>query len=184
MNNSKFNVRLMVQIALVTAVICVVSPFSIPLPFSPVPISLAILSIYLGIYAVGWKWSTLACLLYVLLGLVGVPVFSGFASGPAKLFGPTGGYIFGYFFITVVAGLFVDKYEKKLYMHVIGMVIGVLICYTFGTLWFTVVMEGYTFVSALSLCVIPFIPGDIIKIIIALLVGPPVRKAIKKMNAQ
>lgn len=180
--NKKLNVKLMVQIALVTALICVLAPLSIPLPFSPVPISLTILAIYFGLYAIGWKWGTVACLLYILLGLIGVPVFSGFSSGPAKLFGPTGGYIFGFIFVAIIAGIFIDKFEKKIWMHIIGMVIGVAVCYIFGTAWFLVVMDGYTVSTALAACVIPFIPADIVKIIIAILVGPAIRKGIKKIN--
>lgn len=182
--SKKFSVKLMVEIAMVTAVICVLSPFTIPLPFSPVPLSLSIFAIYIGLYALGYKWGTVSILLYILIGLVGVPVFSAFSAGPQKLLGPTGGYIVGYVFIGIITGLFIDKFEKKIYMHVIGMVIGVSVCYLFGTIRFTMLMEQHTFVSALSLCVIPFIPGDILKIVAAVLVGPVLRKQIKKINAQ
>ena len=117
MNNSKkFNVLVMVEIALITAVISAVSPFTVPLPFSPVPLSLSILAIYIGLYALGWKWGTVSILLYILIGLVGVPVFSNFSSGPEKLMGPTGGYIIGYIFIGIITGLFIDLFEKKIYI--------------------------------------------------------------------
>lgn len=180
--NKKLNTKLMVQVALVTAVICILAPLSIPLPFSPVPISLTILAIYFGLYAIGWKFGTLACFIYIILGLIGVPVFSGFSSGPGKLFGPTGGYIFGFLFVSVIAGICIDKFESKIWMHIIGMIIGVAICYTFGTIWFLIVMDGYTVSSALAACVIPFIPADAVKIIIAVLVGPAIRKGVKKIN--
>lgn len=179
----KTNLKLMIQIALVTAVICVVAPFSIPLPFSPVPITLGLFAIFLGVYALGWKWSTVSVLLYILLGLVGLPVFSGFSGGIGKLMGPTGGYIFGYIFTAIIAGLFIDKFEKIYYMHFIGMVLGVLVCYLFGTIWFVATIEGYTFAKALTVCVIPYIPADIAKMVLAVIVGPQIRKAIKKINA-
>lgn len=182
MSDKKFSIKLMVQIALVTTVICVLAPLSIPLPFSPVPISLTILAIYFGLYAIGWKWGTVACLLYIILGLIGVPVFSGFSSGPGKLFGPTGGYIFGFIFVSIIAGICIDKFEKKIWLHVVGMVIGVIVCYAFGTAWFMVVMDGYTLSAALAACVIPFIPADIVKMIIAVIAGPQIRKGIKKIN--
>lgn len=172
--------KLMVQIALVTAVICVLSPFTIPLPFSPVPISLTIFAIYLGLYALNWKWGTVSILLYILIGLVGVPVFSGFSGGPGKLLGPTGGYIIGYIFVGIIAGWFIDK-SDKIYMHAIGMVIGVAVCYAFGTAWFINVMDGYTVASALAACVIPFVPADIVKMILAVLVGPAIRKGVKRL---
>ncbi len=168
----------MVSIALVTAVICVLSPFSIPI--GPVPISLSLFAIYIGLYAIGWKWGTVSILIYILLGLVGVPVFSNFSSGPAKLFGPTGGYIIGYIFVGIIGGLCIDKF-KQFYIHAIGLVIAVAVCYAFGTAWFLVVMPDYDLVKALSVCVIPFIPADIIKIVCAVLVGPVLRKQVKKV---
>ena len=180
--NKKFSVAIMVETALCAALICALSPFSIPLPFSPVPISLTIFAIYIALYALGMKWGTVACLLYILLGLVGIPVFASFTSGPGKLFGPTGGYIIGYIFVALIAGFFIDKFPKKIYLHVIGMILGVFICYTFGTLWFVHVMSDYTIAAALSLCVIPFIPADVVKIIVAVLVGPQIRKLIVKIN--
>lgn len=173
-----FNLKTMVSIALVTAVICVVSPFS--LPIGPVPISLSLFAIYIGLYILGWKLGTVSILLYILLGLVGVPVFSNFSAGPAKLFGPTGGYIVGYIFVGIIGGLFLDKF-RKIYMDVIGLVLALLVCYAFGTLWFVTIMDGYTIVKALSVCVFPFIPGDIIKIALAVAVGPILRKQISKV---
>ena len=77
--------------ALMAAVICVLGPLAIPLPFSPVPISLTMVGVYLAVYAVGMWRGTIAMCLYLLLGLVGLPVFSGYTGGPAKLFGPTSG---------------------------------------------------------------------------------------------
>lgn len=185
MNNSKkFNVLVMVEIALITAVISAVSPFTVPLPFSPVPLSLSILAIYIGLYALGWKWGTVSILLYILIGLVGVPVFSNFSSGPEKLMGPTGGYIIGYIFIGIITGLFIDLFEKKIYMHVIGMVLGVAVCYLFGTIHFVRVMEGHTMLSALGLCVFPYIPGDILKIVAAVIIGPILKRRLKKLKVE
>lgn len=174
------NIKIMTQIALVAAVICIVSPFTIPI--GPVPISFGIFAIMLGVYALGWKWGTVSVLLYILIGMVGLPVFSNFKSGLTTLGGPTGGYIIGYIFTSIIAGLFIDKF-KHLALHAVGLVLGVLVCYTFGTIWFVQVMEGTNYAKALSLCVYPFIPGDIIKIIISLLVGPKIRSEVRKINA-
>ena len=79
--------------ALMTAVMCILSPLSIPI--GPVPITLSVACVFLCVYTLGAKLGSVACGIYILLGLVGLPVFSGFAGGPAKLFGPTGGYIVG-----------------------------------------------------------------------------------------
>ena len=80
--------------ALMTAVTCILAPLSIPI--GPVPISLTNLAIYISLYLLGWKRGTISYLIYLLIGLVGIPVFSGFTGGPAKLAGPTGGYIIDY----------------------------------------------------------------------------------------
>ena len=80
--------------ALMTAVTCILAPLSIPI--GPVPISLTNLAIYISLYLLGWKRGTISYLIYLLIGLVGIPVFSGFTGGPAKLAGPTGGYIIGF----------------------------------------------------------------------------------------
>ena len=89
--------------ALMTAVTCILAPMSIPI--GPVPISFTNLAIYLSLYLLGWKKGTISYLIYLLIGLVGLPVFSGFTGGPAKLAGPTGGYIIGFIVMEVIAGL-------------------------------------------------------------------------------
>lgn len=178
--NSKLKV--MIETALVTAVICVIAPFSVPLPFSPVPISFAMFAIYLGAYVLDTLPAVGSVLLYILLGIIGLPVFSNFKSGPAVIVGPTGGYIVGYIFIALIGAFLVNKFEKKIWVHALAFVAGITICYVLGTAWFIYSLEGYTVKSALMLCVIPYLPGDVIKIVAALLVGPQIRKGVKKIN--
>ena len=97
----------LVAIALMTAVICVLAPLS--LPIGPVPISMATLVLFLSIYVLGWKKATISVCLYILLGLVGVPVFSGFTGGVSKLAGATGGYIVGYIPMVALAGFLMEQ---------------------------------------------------------------------------
>ena len=132
--------------ALMTAVTCILAPMSIPI--GPVPISFTNLAIYLSLYLLGWKKGTISYLIYLLIGLVGLPVFSGFTGGPAKLAGPTGGYIIGFIVMAVIAGLFIDNCRKP-WIQLIGMVVGTIVCYLFGTVWFCIV-AGYTFQAALA----------------------------------
>jgi biotin transport system substrate-specific component len=172
--------RTLTYIALATAIICVLGPLSLSIPISPVPISLTIFAIYIAVYSLNMKWAIVSTLLYIFTGLVGLPVFSGFSGGPGKLFGPTGGYIFGYIFVALFTGLFVDKWESKKYMHIIGMVIGVAICYMFGTIWLARV-AGMGFNAALAAGVIPFIPADIVKMILAVIAGPALRKTLRRI---
>lgn len=173
--NTSGKTRQMVLIALMTAVTCILGPLSLAIPISPVPISLTNLAVYFTIYVLGTKLGTISYLVYVLLGLVGLPVFSAFTGGPAKLFGPTGGYIFGFIFMAIISGIFIEKWSSGLYMHFIGMAIGTAICYFFGTVWLAY-QTGMGFYAALGAGVIPFIPGDLVKIVIALIAGPVIRK--------
>ena len=132
--------------ALMAAVTCILAPLSIPI--GPVPISFTNLAIYLSLYLLGWKRGTISYLIYLLLGLVGLPVFSGFTGGPAKLAGPTGGYIIGFIVMAVIAGLVIDNCHKPL-VQLIGMIVGTIVCYLFGTIWFCIVAH-YTFKAALA----------------------------------
>lgn len=176
----QIEVRVLVQIGLMTAVTCVVAPFSIPLPFSPVPISLTMLALYLSVYAVGtWK-AAVSYLIYLLLGFVGLPVFSGFTAGPGKLFGPTGGYLIAFWFLVLITGFFVDKFDKRI-LDIVGMVLGITCAYVLGSLWLSI-QTGMSLSAAFMAGTIPFIPADIAKIILAVIIGPQIRKTLKKAN--
>lgn len=95
--DNKLSTKTIALIGVMTAVICILGPLSVPLPFSPVPLSLTTFALYLAIYVLGTKMSLICYFLYLLIGFVGVPVFSSFSAGPAKLLGPTGGYLIGFF---------------------------------------------------------------------------------------
>ncbi len=177
---NKSKVVLMTTIALSTAIICILGPLSITIPISPVPIAPCMFGIYIAAYVLGSKWGTASTALYLLIGLIGIPVFSAFSGGPGKLFGPTGGYLIGYIPVAFLSGLFIEKFENKIYLHVIGMLIGLTICYGLGTAWLAV-QAHLSLPAALGAGVIPFIPTDIVKIVLAVIVGVPLRKAVKKM---
>ena len=178
---SNVKIKTMCYIGLTTAIICILGPLSLPIPISPVPVSLAIFGIYIASYVLGSRGAAAACVLYILIGLLGVPVFAAFTGGPQKLFGPTGGYILGYLAVAYFTGLFVERYEDRLYMHAAGMVLGLLICYSLGTLWLAV-SAGMTASAALLSGVLPFIPMDIVKMLLAVAVGVPLRRAIKRVS--
>lgn len=171
----KLSVKDITLIALMAAVICVLGPITIPI--GPVPLSFANLAIYLTVILLGWKKGTISVLIYLLIGLVGLPVFSNFSGGVGKLFGPTGGYLLGYLFVAMVGGLFTEKFAGKKYMYMLGMVLGTMCMYTAGTIWLAY-QGNLSFAAALWAGVIPFIPGDMIKIIIAVLAGMQIKKRI------
>lgn len=166
-------------IGIVAAVLSILSPLT--LPIGVVPISLTTFAILIAVYTLGMKKGTISVLIYILLGLVGLPVFSGFNSGPAKLLGPTGGYIIGYVFMALIAGFFIDRYFDKYYLCFIGMILATIICYGFGTTWLAY-QANMSAKTALAAGVIPFIPGDLLKIITALIVGPQIRKRLIKAD--
>lgn len=178
-NSAAINTKTMALIALMAAVTCILGPLSITIPISPVPISLTNLAVYFTVYVLGMKRGTISYLVYLFIGLVGLPVFSGFSGGAGKLFGPTGGYLIGFIFMALICGFFVEKWPSKLYLHFAGMVLGTVVCYLFGTIWLAF-QGNMDFYAALAAGVLPFIPGDLVKIMIALLAGPVIRKQLKR----
>lgn len=179
-NNASGNVAINAQtartkkivlIGLMTAVTCILGPLSIPLPFSPVPISLTNFAIFLAVFILGMKDATISFIIYLLLGAVGVPVFSAFSGGLGKLVGPTGGYLFGFIFLALIMGFFMEHFDRKIVPTIIGMIIGMAVCYIFGTVWLAKLMS-LSFNEALALGVLPYLAGDVAKIIIAVIIGP------------
>lgn len=171
----KMTVRQMTLIALNAAVISVLAPIAIPLA-GQVPISLATLAVMISAAVFG-KWTgAAASALYIVLGILGMPVFAGFSSGAAVAFGLSGGYIFGYIALAYFTGLFAEKAAdqtgRELYALLIaGMVIGTVVLYAIGTVWF-MKFTGMTLAASLGACVVPFIPGDCIKMaVVCLLYG-------------
>lgn len=180
-DNQKIRTKQMVLIALMTAVTCVLGPLSIPLPFSPVPISLTNFAIFLAIFVLGMKNGTLSFIIYLLLGAVGVPVFSSFRGGFQVLAGPTGGYLIGFIFLALIMGFALDHFDRKLVPTIIGMIIGMVVCYAFGTVWLAKLLS-LSFKEGLMMGVIPYLPGDAAKIIIAAIVGPKLYGATQKIR--
>lgn len=168
-------------IALMTALMCIAGPISIPLPFTPVPISLTNLVIYLACCVLGCKKGTISFIIYLCIGAIGLPVFSGFSGGLSKLAGPTGGYLIGFIFCAVMTGLFVERFEEQIYMYPIGMALGTIVCYVFGTGWLAMQMH-LGFVQALFMGVIPYLLGDGIKIAVSTLLGYTLRNKLKGLN--
>ncbi len=153
--------------AFFTALTAALSVISIPLPFSPVPVNPALLAAYLAGGLLGSRYGFLSQLIYVILGAFGVPVFHNLTGGPGVIAGPTGGFIAGYMAAAFLTGFIYhrsrDKNTRSLLVAVIA---GLLVCYNLGLLWF-MHLTGSNLWTALMLCVIPFIPGDILKIIAA-----------------
>lgn len=178
----KSSIYQMTSIGLLTALMCILGPLSLPLP-GGVPVSLNGFAIFLTAYLLGWKKGTISYLVYMLLGIVGLPVFSGYGAGLAKVAGPTGGYIVGFIFMTMIAGFFAENKKRNIWIAVLGMVLGSVTDMAFGTVWY-MYQSGVALVPALSACVIPFLPGNVIKIAGAAIVGKAVDERLRKANIQ
>ncbi len=175
------------QIAVFAAIISVVSQISIPMP-AGVPMTLQTLIIPIAGIVLGRKKGTIATLIYLIMGAVGLPVFAGFAGGLGKILGLTGGFLISFPVLSYTAGLgdnlghkFSGLGKKYIYYIILvaSLVIGATINYIFGTIWF-VVSSGSTFMAALSACVIPFIPTAIIKIALIAIIAPMLKKRLSK----
>ena len=146
-DNQKIKTKQMVLIALMTAVTCVLGPLSIPLPFSPVPISLTNFAIFLAIFVLGMKNGTISFII----------------------------------FLALIMGFALDHFDRKLVPTIIGMIIGMAVCYTFGTVWLAKLLS-LSFKEGLMMGVIPYLAGDVAKIIIAAIVGPKLYGATQKIR--
>ena len=150
--------------ALMAALICIAAPLSVPI--GPIPITLATFTVYLAGGLLGMKYGTLSVALYLLLGLVGLPVFSGWRSGLPVLAGATGGYLVGYLPCAWATGFGVTRWPNAKWAAPASMVVGTFFCYLIGTAWFMAV-SGMNVAGALGVCVVPFLPGDAVKIVAA-----------------
>ncbi len=170
-------------VGMMAAFICVCSLITIP---GPVPFTMQLFGVYCALGFLGGRNGTLSVVIYILLGLVGLPVFAGFKSGPGTLFGATGGYIFGFAVAGLVYWLLNSLLGEKLYFKFLSMLLSLLVCYATGTAWFVFIysrnVEKIGVVSALWMCVIPFIIPDLIKISLALLVSSTAKTAVKKVK--
>ena len=176
-------VRDMTLTAVTAALICIAGPLTIAV--GPVPLSLATFAVYLAGAILGKKQGTIAAGLYLVIGIIGVPVFSGFSGGFQKLAGVTGGYLIGYLPLAFLSGLGAERAEKEGRRWILPamMVIGTALLYVIGTAWF-MIQTGNALGAALSMCVLPFLPGDAAKIIAATLLTVPVRKATNQFRIQ
>ncbi len=163
--------------AILAAMLCVLAPFSVPL--GAIPLTLATLAVYLISCLSSVKQSASAVIIYILLGAVGLPVFSGFTGGFHQLAGLTGGYIIGYIPCTLIISFAINRHENLKLIYPLSMLVGTAICYFFGTMWYSVQADT-ELISSFAVCVIPFLFGDVLKIIVASLAGYTLRNRLSK----
>ena len=175
-----FSTKDMTLIAMFAVLMAVCSWISIP---TQVPFTLQTFAVFCALGLLGGKRGFFAVLVYVLLGAVGVPVFAGFTGGIGVLLGTTGGYILGFILSAGFYWLTEKLLGDGLVVRIISMVIGLALCYAFGTAWF---MEVYSksndkidLMTALKWCVIPFLLWDAGKIFLSVVISEALKKRVR-----
>ena len=168
-----------VYIAVFAVIMAICSWISIP---AAVPFTLQTFGVFVAVGVLGGKRGTLSILVFILLGAIGVPVFAGFSGGFGILLNNTGGYIIGFLFSALAMWAIESLWGKKPVVQIISMVVGLLVCYAMGTIWFMVVYTRTTGAvglgTVLGWCVIPFIIPDLVKIALAFVLSRRVRKLV------
>lgn len=173
----KMTTRKIVYYAMFAALTVICSQIAVPLPGS-VPMSLSTFAVMLAGALLGTWGGAVSQLVYVLLGAVGVPVFAGFQAGLGRLAGPTGGFIIGFIVMALVIGLIISRFGTGYAVTAAAMAAGTAACYLFGTVWYIVLMKS-PLLPALGACVLPFLPGDLLKILLAAFCAVRLRRAVK-----
>lgn len=176
-NLSNSNLTELIITALFTAILAVSAQIIIP---NAVPFTLQSLGVFLASAILGWKKGVLSVVIYVMVGAIGLPVFSGFQGGMGVLLGVTGGYIWGFIPTAFIVGIMCEKLGRKKLVLILSMVIGLIMCYILGTVWYSV-YTSTGFMSALAICVVPFIIADIIKIAVAVMIVSKLEKVAPKV---
>lgn len=162
--------------ALMTALMCIVGPLT--LPVGPVPVSLMTAVLMLTAALMGGKLACVSCGVYLLLGLLGLPVLSGFTGSAGQLLGPTGGYLLGYLPMTAICGTAFAQTGRRIW-HALAMLAGTLVLYAVGTAWYCLQAQ-VSLSAALTVCVLPFLPFDAVKIIVVAAIAPGIQKRLRK----
>lgn len=156
----------------------------ITVPFGPIPFTLQTFGVFAVLGILGGKRGTISILVYLLLGAVGLPVFSGFHGGVGALFGVTGGYLIGFLLTGAAVWLAEKWFGDGFWSFTISAIIGLLLCYAFGTAWFMILYtkggNEITLAGALGMCVIPFLIPDAAKLAVALLLRGRLKKLVPK----
>ena len=180
----KFRTKDLCYMALMAVLIAVCSWISIQ---TVVPFTLQTFAVFCALELLGGARGTIAVAVYLLLGAVGVPVFAGFTGGLGILLGSTGGYLLGFVLTGLVYWLF-ERLGRSLWLRVAALLLGLALCYAFGTLWFIEVYSrangALSVMTALGWCVLPFLVPDGLKLLLALLLSARLKPLLKLDEAK
>ena len=172
---SKSKAYPIVLVGVFVAIISICAWISIPMV--PIPITLQILGVFITASILGAKLGTVSIIIYILLGAVGLPVFSNFTGGFGILLSPTGGFIIGFIFTALTIGI-ITSFKNSILTNTLAMLLGLLLSYLFGTVWYCI-YANVDFITAVLVCVVPFLIGDAVKIATASILVTKLKKHIK-----
>ena len=180
-SKNSFSTREIILIAMFTSVTAVCSWLSIQ--FGPVEFTMQTFAIFCTVCILGGRNSLFSVLTYILLGAAGLPVFAHFSGGIGALLSNSGGYIVGFIFIPLMYIIGEKLFGNRLPVKTVCLLIGLLICYAFGTAWFMYAygknVESVTLVQAMKWCVLPFVPFDVLKLVLAMMLSERVKKHVR-----
>lgn len=178
---NRINLRDMTKMALCVALLCVSSYLVIALPFTPIVLSMHTVMVNLVGLILKPKHAACAITLYLIMGLAGLPVFSAGTAGPGKLFGPTGGFYFGFLLAAVAISLARGSKPNFIRYSAAAILLGIPLQHVMAIL-FMCFYNGFDIAAAAATVSLPFIPGDVIKCFMAAGIGIAINKALEKMG--
>ena len=173
-------VRPMVYASMFAALTAVGALIRIPIPVSPVPLTLQVFFVLLTGLVLGSRWGATGMAVYVMLGIIGFPVFSGGSSGIGVILGPAGGYLIGFVMGAFITGLTVEKLGRSTIVMVTAMVAGLMVIYASGVLQLFIVADLPSIWGAVVIGVVPFLIGDMIKLVAAFAVAKRIGNIIER----
>lgn len=162
------------QISITSVIISICAWLTVP---AAIPFTMQTFGVFFALLFLGGKKGTASITIYLLLGALGLPVFSGFSGGLGHLLGATGGYMLGFLLTGLIYMLFERLFGKSLKISVLSLILGLFICYAFGTVWFSIYKDNMGFLPAFWVCVAPFIIPDLLKLTLAVIVAKKIKKA-------
>lgn len=172
----KLSTKELVLCSIFAAIISILAQISIPLPFTTVPITMLIFAVAVTGLILGFRLGAISVLIYLLIGSIGIPVFSQFSGGLGVLFGPTGGYLIGLIPMVYIVGFAKEKSSSPIIIF-LSLIIGLISSYITGTLMFSAI-TGNTIYQSILYCVAPFIFVDLIKLALAYIIGSSVSRRV------
>lgn len=174
----KTRIRNIILAGIFAALTAVLAQIALPIP--PVPVTLTLLAVFLSSAVLGSKYGAMSQIVYILMGAVGVPVFSGFNGGLQIFVSPKGGYILSYPVMAYIIGIIIEKRQNPGILLLFGaMLIGIAVCYSMGASWMAFVL-GLNFKKAVAAGVTPFIVFDLVKAGAAAFLGYEIKKSLLK----